>query len=365
MIVGSVMILTIVFGLIYMNTSPQFGGSHSDADKLRFKASGHYENNKFHNLIPTELDMGWRNVLNMSKQYFKGNPNKSPKKALPQKELDTAFWNSKTDDMLMWFGHSAFLLKLNGKNILLDPMLGESPAPHPTIGTKRYSKSLPVEIEGLPLIDLILISHDHYDHLDYESILSLKEKTEMFFVPLGVGAHLAKWGVDSAKIREFNWWDEASFKSVELVFTPARHFSGRKLGNNFTSMWGSWVIKGDSSKIYFSGDSGYGPHFKEIGEAYGPFDLALMECGQYNQNWNEIHMMPEETVQAAIDVQSEVFMPIHWGAFTLALHDWNEPPSVSTKTAFKKSVRCITPLIGSVMSLKALPQQADEWWRGI
>lgn len=364
MLVFATLILILVIAtILFMNLGPQFGGNHSKEDIARYEASGHYAEGKFQNLMPTSLDYSLKGIVNMTKAFIKGNPNKSPLKDLPQEQLDSNDWNVASGDQLMWFGHSAFLLKMNGKNILLDPMLGKSPAPHPTLGTSRYSNSLPIEIDALPEIDLVLISHDHYDHLDYGSILKLKEKTKKFYVPLGVGAHLRAWGVAESKIREFNWWDETDLEGIDLAFTPARHFSGRKLGNNYSTLWGAWVLRSESTRLFFSGDSGYGEHFKEIGEKYGPFDLALIECGQYNVNWPEIHMMPEETAQAAKDVRASVMMPIHWGAFTLALHDWNEPPARSLAKAEELGVQMITPVIGDVLALEALPAAVEPWWR--
>ncbi len=360
---GIVLLTLVVFTIVYMNTAPQFGGSHSKEDVVKYENSGHYADGTFQNLIPTSIDYSWSSMVRMMKLYIKGNPNKSPQSELPTQDLDTASWNSANTDQIMWYGHSAFLLKMNEKTILIDPMLGNTPAPHPALGASRYSKELPVEIEELQEVDLIIISHDHYDHLDYGSIKQLNAKTKMFYVPLGVGAHLKKWGVSEDRIKEFNWWDEAKLETIDIAFTPARHFSGRKIGNNNTTLWGSWVLKGSNTKIFFSGDSGYGPHFEEIGNKYGPFDITLMECGQYNENWDQIHMMPEESVKAAKDVQAKVMMPIHWGAFTLAMHDWNDPVKRSTAEAERLAIDCITPVIGEVIALDTISVTQNEWWK--
>lgn len=355
--------LIIIIGLIFINTSPQFGGKHSKADKERYALSGHYENNKFVNLIPTKvMDMSLSNIVGMTKDYIKGNTHKAPQFELPVLDLDSAEVSDFSANRLLWFGHSAFLLQLDGKNILLDPMLGESPAPHPMLGTKRYSENLPIEIEKLPSIDFIILSHDHYDHLDYNSIMKLKDKTDQFLVPLGVGAHLQSWGIPEGAIHEFNWWEETEYKNLQIAFTPSRHFSGRGLNDNSSTMWGSWVLKGKSQNIYFSGDSGYGTHFKEIGEKYGPFDFAMMECGQYNERWSEIHMMPEETAQAAVDVQAKVMMPIHWGAFTLALHDWNDPALRVSKKAKELGMPVTIPKIGESILLDSVEVFDEKWW---
>ncbi len=361
-IVMASLFVLVISGIIWLKTSPQFGGEHSAQDVKRYQESGHYDEGKFINLTTTNMDMSLGNIWAMLKAFVKGNPNKSPKDALPMNKLDSTQVALVAKDRMIWFGHSAFLLQLDHKNILLDPMLGNSPAPHPTIGTQRYVKELPLEIEKLPQIDVIILSHDHYDHLDYGSIMKLKGKTKQFLVPLGVGAHLKSWGVEASRIKEFNWWDEASVNDLEFAFAPSRHFSGRGIGDNSTTMWGSWIIKSQRKNIYFSGDGGYGPHFKEIGEKYGPFDLGLMECGQYNELWADIHMMPEETAQAAVDVQAKIMMPIHWGSFTLALHDWNEPAIRVIKKAEELEMPYFIPIIGEIIDLESKEYPNKQWW---
>jgi L-ascorbate metabolism protein UlaG (beta-lactamase superfamily) len=178
-----------------------------------------------------------------------------------------------------WFGHSAFLLEIEGKRLLFDPMFGPRPSPVRWIGAKRFSDKLPLQPEDFPALDAIILTHDHYDHLDYSSIRKLKDKTPRFIVPTGVGSHLIRWGVAREKISEHAWWDEWRLDGLTLACTPARHFSGRGLFDRNSTLWCSWVVVGRETKIFFSGDSGYGPHFKEIGDKYGPFDLTLMECG--------------------------------------------------------------------------------------
>ena len=181
-------------------------------------------------------------------------------------------------------------------------MLSAVPAPHPLLGGKRFSKELTISIEKLPQIDAVILSHDHYDHLDYESIKKLHPKVGHFFAPLGLGVHLLEWGVPEGKITELDWWGQTTFEDLTLISTPSQHFSGRGLTDRDKTLWCSWVIQSEDEKIFFSGDSGYGDHFKSIGEKYGPFDFAMMECGQYNSLWSEIHMFPEETAQAGVDV---------------------------------------------------------------
>jgi len=362
--ITGLIVTIILIAVIFINTSPQFGGKHTKEDIKRYQESGHYEEGKFINLSPTNLDMSFKNIVAILKDQMKGNPNKKPKFKLPQQAVDSLdLEQTKAEDKLIWFGHSSFLLQLDNKNILIDPMLGNSPSPHPWLGTSRYNETLPIAIEKLPKIDFVLISHDHYDHLDYGSIKQLKDKVGKFYVPLGVAAHLKSWGVNNDKIEEVNWWDETTFGNIELAFTPSRHFSGRGIMDNSSTMWGSWIIKGDNKNIYFSGDSGYGSHFKEIGEKYGPFDFAMLECGQYDTKWADIHMMPEETAKAAVDVNTKIMMPIHWGAFTLAMHDWNDPVIRVTKKAKELNMPILIPEIGQEIALENITLNSEEWWK--
>lgn len=363
-IIGSAILILIIVGALFVNLSPEFGGNHSKEDKSRYSKSEHFKEGKFENLKKADMSMSFGATMNLLADYIKGTPNAVPSFELPVEKVDSLNWEQNdSTNRLVWFGHSSFLLKLDGKNILLDPMLGEVPAPHPWLAGKRYAKELPIEIQKLPRIDAVLISHDHYDHLDYGSIQLLKDKVNQFMVPMGVGAHLKEWGIEENRIQEFDWWQESTYEHIGLVFTPSRHFSGRGLTDRFSTLWGSWVIKGKNKNLYFSGDSGYGEHFKEIGEKFGPFDFAMMECGQYNEKWADIHMMPEETVQAAIDVQSKMTMPIHWGAFTLSLHSWTDPVERFTKKSKDLAVNYLIPTIGAEIDLSNLNSDNKDWWK--
>lgn len=353
--------LIIMIATLFLNFSPQFGTGASKEQKVFYAKSGHYENEKFVNRIPTVMNLRyWK----MMKEMFKKSPNRSPKENIRVNKIDSISIENHISEVtrLTWFGHSAFLLEIDGKKILLDPMFGESPAPHPLLGPKRYSKELPIEIEKLPFIDAVILSHDHYDHLDYQSIQKLKGKVGQYFTALGVGNHLKGWGISEVKIHELNWWESIDFEGIELICGPARHFSGRGLFDRASTLWCSWIISGKKDKIYFSGDSGYDTHFREIGDKYGPFDIALMECGQYNVDWKDFHLMPEETIQAAIDLKSKLILPIHWGAFTLAFHDWTDPVERATKKANELNVQITTPKIGEPLIIGNAPFPAEKWW---
>jgi L-ascorbate metabolism protein UlaG (beta-lactamase superfamily) len=306
--------------------------------------------------------MSARDMLKAIGGMFKSIPNSRPE-VFPVEKIDSleiANYDSKT--RFVWFGHSAFLLQMNGKNILIDPMFGDVPAPHPLLGGKRFSNGLPIEIEKLPKIDAVIISHDHYDHLDYGSIKKLHNKVDQFFTPLGLGNHLVEWGVAKEKITELDWWQEANFGTLNFVSTPAQHFSGRSFTDRDQTLWCSWVIQSETENIFFSGDSGYAAHFKEIGDKYGPFDFAMIECGQYNKLWPEIHMFPEETAQAGIDVQAKKVMPIHWGAFKLAQHSWTDPIERVIEKSKELNLKLVTPKIGEATFINDTESISGSWW---
>ncbi|WP_041967719.1 MBL fold metallo-hydrolase [Mesobacillus selenatarsenatis] len=300
-------------------------------------------------------------MISMMQDFLKGNSERRPGAPLPMATFAQPLQKGSATKVT-WFGHSAFLLEIEGKTILFDPMFGKAPTPFP-IRNQRYSRELPLKIEELPVVDTVVLSHDHYDHLDYGSIMKLKGKVKNYVVPLGVGAHLERWGISPEMIQEHDWWDGLSFAGLQFACTPARHFSGRSLTDRNATLWCSWVIIGQETKVFFSGDGGYGPHFKEIGEKYGPFDLTLMECGQYDARWAAIHMLPEETVQAHQDVKGKLLVPVHWGAFTLSLHAWHDPVERAVRAAEESGVDIVTPRIGETFTVSLDDYPKSAWWR--
>ncbi|MBE7129483.1 MBL fold metallo-hydrolase [Bacillus mycoides] len=317
---------------------------------------------KYMNQIPTDVSFNPKDIIGLMTDYFKMKTKLRPVKNLP---IVLSNKNNESLESVTWFGHSASLLKIEGKKLLLDPMFGDASSPFPVFNSKRYSGAFSLEREDFKEIDAIIISHNHYDHLNYKSIMRLKDRAKHFYVPIGVARYLIKWGVSPNKISEHNWWDEITFDNIKLVCAAARHFSGRSMTDKDRSLWCSWLILGQETKVFFSGDSGYAPHFKEIGNKYGPFDLTLMECGQYDTRWSAIHMLPEETVQAHIDVKGELLVPIHWGAFTLALHEWSDPIERVTKEANRLGVNITTPQIGEAITLKSREYPTSAWWREV
>lgn len=342
-------------GLFY-RLYPPFGGKTPRSQKQRSK---NFVNGKFVNQIPTSMSLGFAGTLSILRDQLRGSPERKPALTLVPEHPK---FDITHEPHITWFGHSAFLLQIEGKNILLDPMFGRAPSPFPAVGPQRFSKELPANPEDLPPIDAVFISHDHYDHLDYGSIQKLSSKVRMFFVPLGLGAHLRKWGVTAENITELDWWEERTFEGISLTCTPSRHFSGRTLTDRFDTLWCSWVIRTDTGSVFFSGDTGYGPHFKQIGKKYGPFDLTLLECGQYDTRWPHVHMQPEQTVIAHTDLRGKRMIPMHWGAFVLALHSWTDPVERVLAAAREVDAVVITPKIGDKVAYKAISYPTSPWW---
>ncbi|PWK16513.1 MBL fold metallo-hydrolase [Tumebacillus permanentifrigoris] len=360
-IISTVVGLVLVVWLV-LNYHPVFGSKVTKAKLQAYEQSANFRAKKFINQIPTAMNSDFETTRTMLRDLLRGNPNRRPAKSFPLGSVEFPRAQSQNQTKVTWFGHSALMLEVDGKTLLLDPMFGKAPSPFPVIGGKRYSRELPFKIDELPMIDAVVLSHDHYDHLDYGSIKKIKDKVRQFIVPLGVGGHLERWGVDPNLIQEHDWWDEFDYEGIQLACTPARHFSGRSLSDRNATLWCSWVIAGTQTKVYFSGDSGYGPHFQEIGDKYGPFDLTFMECGQYDARWAAIHMMPEETVQAHLDVRGNVMIPIHWAAFTLGFHEWTDPVERVTKSARERDVEVATPMIGETVTWGAKYPTAT-WWK--
>lgn len=345
-------------GYLFMQQK-QFGTDPSGARLERIKKSPNYKDGSFHNQHETPVMAKDVSMFKVMSAYLKKIPGREPDHKLPSVKTDLK--NLQSDKpVIVWFGHSSYFIHLNGKNILVDPVFSGNASPVSYFG-KNYDGSNVYHAEDFPELDLVLITHDHYDHLDYKTILKLKEKTKHFYTSLGVGAHLAYWGIDESKITEFDWWDEIPFDSnVTCIAAPARHFSGRKFARGKT-LWASYILKTPQFKLYLGGDSGYDTHFKEIGEKYGPFDMAMLECGQYNTYWPNIHMQPEETAQAAHDLGARVLLPVHWSKFTLALHPWTEPITRLTQAARERHISITTPLIGEPVVIDSI-YPARAWW---
>lgn len=359
------LLLIIVGGIgivLFVNLAPQFGQVPQGEALKRMEQSENYRDGVFQNLIETNMDIPAGDMARVAYQMLFQSGGNGPEKPLPVRFQDDWLLRD-TSLAITWFGHSAVLLELEGKRILIDPMLGPACSPVSFL-TKRYPYEIPIDLDKVEDIDAVVFSHDHYDHLDYYTVSRIKDRVGHWFTPLGLGEHLKKWGISPDKITELDWWEESPFLSLKLVCAPARHFSGRGLTDRNKTQWASWVIVGQNRKVYFSGDGGYGPHFKEIGEKFGPIDFAMVECGQYNPLWESIHMMPEQSAQAALDLNARVAMPIHWGAFTLSLHHWIEPIERFQVAAQASGLPILHPYIGERIVVTD-SAATTKWWETI
>lgn len=362
-----VAVLLLVAGIAISITvfvrQPQFGKQPSGNRLERIKKSPNYRDGKFQNQHHTpDLAEGVSYYKVIREFIFEKSNRIKPTDTLPSQKTELHSLGP-TENVLVWFGHSSYFLQTDGKKILVDPVFSGAASPIKAT-TKSFAGADVYTTEDLPAIDYLFISHDHWDHLDYVTILKLKPKVKQVICGLGVGEHLEYWGYERASIIEGDWNENVILDSgFSGVITPARHFSGRGLQRN-VSLWVSFVLETPSKKIYIGGDSGYDTHFKEIGEAHGPFDLAILECGQYNPNWKYIHMMPEETTQAAVDLKAKKFLPVHWSKFALAQHAWDEPILRVLAEANKKGLTAITPLIGEKLDLSG-SATSPTWWEKV
>jgi L-ascorbate metabolism protein UlaG (beta-lactamase superfamily) len=284
-----------------------------------------------------------------------------PAAPIPVAPLTRADLDAAPDDSLWRLGHSTVLLKLEGRFWLTDPVFGERASPFRHLGPRRFHAP-PITPQELPPLEAVILSHDHYDHLDKATIQLLATRARHFVAPSGVGDLLADWGVARERIRQLGWWESTNIAGLTLVATPAQHFSGRGLGDANRRLWCSWVIQSPRHRIFFSGDTGYFEGFRAIGERYGPFDLTLMEAGAYDERWAAVHMLPAQSLQAHLDLQGRWMLPIHNSTFDLAFHRWSDPLESLSQLAAARDVALLTPIIGTRLDLHA-PQATPAWWR--
>jgi len=339
-----------------------FGENPSGTRLSDIEKSHNYKDRFFHNLSLTRL-MADNSSLVKNLWKFMNKPKATiPPKPLPSVQTDLKTIQSR-NPVIVWFGHSSYFIRINGKNILVDPVFSGNASPF-TFGAKSFAGTDVYNVEDFPEIDILILTHDHYDHLDSKTILKLKPKVKHIVTSLGVGSHLIYWGFNENSFTEFDWWDHKMIDGdIDIIAVPARHFSGRSLVRNKT-LWSSFILISGGYRIFIGGDSGYDSHFRLIGEKYGPFDIALLESGQYNEQWPDIHMMPENTVQASRDLKASVLMPVHWGKFALGLHPWDEPVKRVLQKAKDLQVKVVTPLIGEPVILgETYPDK--QWWNAL
>lgn len=335
------------------------GENPNGKHKIHIEQSENFKNGAFENLEKTSVLGENVGFYKMMSDYFKGSPNRVPSKPIPSLKTNiNKLKQSETN--ITWFGHSSYHILFNGQHVLVDPVFCGYASPFSGM-IKAFEGSDIYSPEDFDSIDILLLTHDHYDHLDYKSLLKLKGKVKKIVCSLGVSSHLVYWGFNPQIIHELDWWENIKLEeNMEITATPARHFSGRSFKRAQT-LWSSFILKNSKETIFIGGDSGYGEHFKKIGENFPHIDIAILECGQYNEKWPLIHMLPEQVVQAHLDLKANILMPVHWGKFALAYHPWNEPVIRLIEKAANLKIDYATPRIGQAFQIGAdLPN--DEWW---
>ncbi|MDR6320505.1 MBL fold metallo-hydrolase [Actinoplanes couchii] len=342
-----------------MTIAAQLGGKAAGARRTRVEASPQFSEGRFRNTVPTATGIPLTAIPRVAASAL---GSRRPHGPVPVMNPTAG---EKTGLHITWYGHSSALVEIDGHRIMLDPVWSNRCSPSRLAGPKRLHEA-PVPLADLPALDAVVISHDHYDHLDMPTVqqLATLQPGMLFVVPLGVGAHLETWQVPEANIVELDWNESTTVGDIALVATPARHFSGRRGVSRDDTLWASWVIKGPNRSVFYSGDTGYFPGFADIGAEHGPFDATLVQVGAYSPDWADIHMFPEEGVTTHLDVRGGLMIPVHWATFDLAPHQWAEPPERTWREAKARDVRLAIPRPGERVDVDN-PPEIDAWWQQI
>jgi L-ascorbate metabolism protein UlaG (beta-lactamase superfamily) len=339
------------------------GGKPEGERLARMRRSPHFRDGQFHNVVPASIAPPSSGPGVMKEMLF-GKELRKPTRAVPLVVPDLSA--PPVDGLrVTWLGHATVLVELEGRRLLFDPVWSERVSPSSALGPRRLHP-VPVALEDLPPIDAVVISHDHYDHLDMTTIrriAALWPQTR-FVVPLGVGAHLERWRIPPSRLDELDWSEQTTIGDVTLTATAARHFSGRLRPGGNGTLWASWVVAGRERRIFYTGDSGYFEAYREIGEEHGPFDATFIQIGAYSPYWPDIHMTPEEGVSTHVAVRGGLLVPVHWGTFNLALHAWSEPVERLLTAAEPHDVQVAVPRPGQPLDIDT-PPAADPWWREV
>jgi L-ascorbate metabolism protein UlaG (beta-lactamase superfamily) len=358
-------IVVVVIAVIYLFMQQSKFGNLPKGNRLSLiKASPQYKKGAFQNGSLTPSFTEGATFFSVLKKFLlEKKERRIPSQILPSVKTDLLKL-SKQENIWVWMGHSSYFMQIDGKTMLVDPVLSGAASPL-SFTTRSFAGSDIYTTDDIPEIDFLFISHDHWDHLDYSTIKKLQPKIKTIITGLGTGQHLERWGFKKDMIVEKEWNETATLRDgFKVTVTPARHFSGRGFKRN-NALWVSFVLQTPLHKIYIGGDSGYDSHFKTIGDLHGPFDLAILECGQYDKSWKYIHMMPEEVVQAAQELNTKKLLAVHWGKFALSNHPWNEPAERVYKAAQEKQMLLLTPMIGEKVNIDAEYQKFSPWWQGI
>jgi len=345
-------------GGLWLAARESLGVVASGSRRARVEASPQWKDGAFRN-TRTRVDGSMSRAY---REFFLGgSPHRVPSAALPVLRPDVAILAAAPAPgvRVTWLGHSTLLLEIDGRRLLIDPVWGERVSPFSFAGPRRFHPP-PLPLDQLPPVDAVVLSHDHYDHLDTPTIKALARRDVRFIAPLGVGAHLEAWGVPAARIAELDWWEEVEVAGLRLTATPARHFSGRGFGDAAQTLWAGWAIAGPAHRVFYSGDTALDDAHATIGERLGPFDLTMIEVGAYDALWADVHLGPEQAVRVHQLVKGGVMVPVHWGTFNLALHGWTEPIERVVLAAAGAGVRVATPRPGEVVDIDRVP--TSHWW---
>jgi L-ascorbate metabolism protein UlaG (beta-lactamase superfamily) len=365
LLVAAGLAAAIYAGAAFVFSLPQFGGELTGDRLARARANPHYRDGAFVNPLPPA---GYRaaDVWNLVAGQFFGAEVRVPPAPVPVVPVDSPSLKSVPAAGLrvFWIGHASVYVEIDGVRLLIDPIFSDYASPF-DLGPKRFHPP-PIALADLPPIDAVLITHDHFDHLDMRTIQFLAKNGARFFVPLGIGAHLEKWGVPREQMIELEWWQEQSAGGVRIVSTPSRHYSGRKFSDRNATLWTSWSVVGPRHRIYVSGDTGYSDHFRTIGERFGPFDLSIIKIGAYGPGapWLDIHMSAEDAVRAHREIGARRMFPAHWGTFNLAFHAWDEPIRRAVAAARSSNVDLVTPRVGEIVDVDK-EFVSSAWWETV
>lgn len=356
-----VLFCCLTLGACMFLNHPKFGKNPAGERLQQFESSANFSDGRFKNSLPTPTLIDGETTFKIFRDdFFAEKVQTAPPAELPTIKTDLLALD-RSKDTVIWLGHSSYFIQLDGKRILIDPVLSAYASPV-SFANKAFNGTSIYSADDIPPIDLLLISHDHWDHLDYPTLTELNGKIRRVIVPLGVGSHLESWGYPAEKIREADWFTALPFDAGLTVHVlPARHYSGRLFDNNRT-FWASFALQTPQRRLYFGGDSGYGPHFKEIGDRLGPFDLAMLDSGQYDPRWPLIHMTPEQAAQAAVDLRANGLLPMHVGKFSISRHAWDEPFIRIAAASEGAPFQLVTPLIGQPVPLDEQPFDFTRWW---
>lgn len=352
-------VLAAVIGAFLITGCAALGDKPSGERLARVQQSPQWHEDHFQNPQPMWADSSgaWRRLL-----FGSSTSGSTPDGPVPVvRNNASAYAHPPASGLrLTWFGHASTLLEVDGVVVLIDPLWSERASPVSWVGPTRWYPP-PMALEDLPKVDAVLISHDHVDHLDYQTIVAMKQWQTVFVVPLGIGAHLSRWGIPDTRIVELDWWGSAHIGALELVATPARHASGRLQTKTNRTLWAGWAIVGPRHRVWYSGDTGFHEDLAAIGDRFGPFDLTLIEAGQYDAHWPDTHLGPELAVEAHRLVRGRILVPVHWGLIKLAPHAWTEPVERVLTAARCRDVQVLAPRPGEIVESFDVPK-VQAWW---